>query len=309
MFVSNFELTGSTFEGDLYMECTSKGGVLFDKCVFKQRALFRGVFHGPALFNWAVFHDAVEFRGGWIHTGVIGTADSPERPVPPRYVFNGDVHLEAIDFRRPDRVQFRMVDLSQALTMDTDFRKTRFDEIKWCTFESRKGLYVERWANPSGGPSRLDAMIEGSYRNIRAALEESRDFQSATDFYIGEMEARRRQLSTLQRKFFSIEWMYWIASSYGGNPMRAFVVLFGLLTFYGILTAVPLGKVCLYPLQACELSADPVLRALSLVEISKAAEGTDLTGWWKVVAIVFRVLVVIQVALLGLALRSRIKRA
>ena len=36
--------------------------------------------------------------------------------------------------------------------------------------------------------------IENTYRNIRYSLEENKDFGLANDFFVGEMEAKRRQL-------------------------------------------------------------------------------------------------------------------
>ena len=47
------------------------------------------------------------------------------------------------------------------------------------------------------------------------ALEENKSFGAASDFYIGEMEALRKQLGFFQRHLFSVAALYCLVSNYG----------------------------------------------------------------------------------------------
>jgi uncharacterized protein YjbI with pentapeptide repeats len=309
-FNKSTAFSGATFEKEFRFASTCKSGAVFETCTFRQRVKILGNFEATANFNSSSFYDAADFVGGWIHTAVIGSA-APPREVKPkaRYVFGGEVHLESVDFRRPERVQFRMIDLTKAFTTDTDFRKTRFYDIRWYQPRlKRRGLFLEAWARENRTLLRTNAMLEANYRNIRSALEESKDFDGATDFYMGEMEARRRQLHFVKRYLFSIDWLYWALSRYGGSPKRALAVLLGMLTAYGVAVSFPLNLECRYFLENCWLNPDLMARTLSVIDIAKFQGGTPLEGWWRVLEVVARLLVFAQLALFGLALRNRIRR-
>ena len=72
--------------------------------------------------------------------------------------------------------------------------------------------------------------IENTYRNIRYSLEENKDFGLANDFFVGEMEAKRRQLKWWRRWLLSVPAVYKIFSNYGTSPLRVLLWL-SLLTF------------------------------------------------------------------------------
>lgn len=136
------DFEGATFGGDLAFDnCHFKGegrfadldvagrfrwnsvahkNAVFGEANFRNPATFLGEFQGVAKFNRVIFHDAVEFVGGWNYTLAIGEADNP--PPNRRYLFYGDVHFEFVDFRRPNRSRFHLVDLRRAFVSDTDFR-------------------------------------------------------------------------------------------------------------------------------------------------------------------------------------------
>jgi hypothetical protein len=118
------------------------------------------------------------------------------------------------------------------------------------------------------------------------------------------MEARRPRLPTVRRYFFSIEWLYWALSNYGSSLRRAFAVLLFALAIFGMLVSIPLKLICVPAVQACERGSEQMVRALWLLKISNTTVLQGLTHGWRVLEIAFRIFVVIQVALLGLALRN-----
>jgi hypothetical protein len=80
----------------------------------------------------------------------------------------------------------------------------------------------------------------------------------------------------------------------------------GIIAF-GVLISYPLGLECRYLPEKCGVNPTLVARAMSLLDI-RTGIASDLTSWWRVVEIAFRLFVVVQTALLVLALRNRIKR-
>jgi hypothetical protein len=332
IFKKGFSISGAVFNGDVIFEnCTfeaevnaegvrfggefrwssrAAGRVSFARSSFERRAKILGIFDGPASFNLVTFLDVTDFVGGWNLFGSAGAKSKPQAPEP-RYVFNSTVHLEQIDFRRPDRVQFRMVDLRRAYTTDTDFRKVRFYQTLWYQKKLRRnGLFheVDAASDPTAA-ARFAALWEANYRNIRIALEESKDFNAATDFYIGELEWRRRQLPPLRRHFFSIEAMYRYLSNYGGSPLRCVVWLVALLLGYGVFAGAALGKMCWELSRRCAPDPELLARAIAVADVLKVANGIEpLNGWWRIGEAGFRITMLLQIALLVLALRNRIKR-
>jgi hypothetical protein len=81
------------------------------------------------------------------------------------------------------------------------------------------------------------------------------------------------------------------------------------LVSYSVLIAFPLNVGCRFLLEPCHLNPELAVPALSLIEVAKPPDGPAVIGGWRVMEIGLRLFVVVQVALFGLALRSRIQRA
>jgi len=156
-------------------------------------------------------------------------------------VFGKDAYLQQVDFVKSDRVLFQQIDLANVYFRGTNLRGARFLDANWWQNRlGRNSLYDELFfCQPSNGPLMHNYLpsIEETYRNIRFALEENRSFAIATDFYIGEMEAQRRQLSFSPPHFFSVTAWYNALSRYGTRPYKAARFLFFLGVLHFSLTA------------------------------------------------------------------------
>jgi hypothetical protein len=64
--------------------------------------------------------------------------------------------------------------------------------------------------------------VEGSYRQLRAALEDAKAAPAAADFYYGEMEMRRMAAPTPSMER-TLLWLYKVTSGYGLRAWRALV--------------------------------------------------------------------------------------
>lgn len=65
--------------------------------------------------------------------------------------------------------------------------------------------------------------VAGVYRQLRAGLEDAKAYSSASDFYYGEMEMRRRGAPSLTER--ATIWLYWAVAGYGLRAWRPFFLL------------------------------------------------------------------------------------
>lgn len=150
-------------------------------------------------------------------------------------MFETEGQLQDVVFLKPDQTTFSQVDLSHVYFRGTNLRGVRFLGVVWYqTRLKRNGLYDELFIRLSkDGPFRHQHLpvLEETCRNARVALEENRSFGIASDFYVGEMEAARAQLSFLKRHLFSVVALYRFVSNYGTNvgaSIRVLALLYAL---------------------------------------------------------------------------------
>lgn len=155
-------------------------------------------------------------------------------------LFDGRAMLDEMSFTEPKKVTFNGVRLSEASFSKTDLRGVNFIGNDWSQKKlGRNGLYEEVVYNQNNdyyGKREMLPGIENTYRNIRYSLEESKDFGLANDFFVGEMEAKRRQLKWWRRWLLSVPAIYRAFSNYGTSPARVFLwlVIFTVLHAYMI---------------------------------------------------------------------------
>lgn len=140
-------------------------------------------------------------------------------------LFDKKVSLNNITFDDSSKVLFKGVNLQNATFNGTDLRGVTFIGNNWYQPKlKRNGLkdeirYLDEMNNYYDKKEWLPN-LENTYRNIRFSLEENKDFGQANDFFVGEMEARRRQLPFFKRHFLSVIAAYKLISNYGTSPLR-----------------------------------------------------------------------------------------
>lgn len=146
--------------------------------------------------------------------------------------------------------------------------------------------------------------IEEAYRNIRVALESNKNFDSASDFYIGEREMNRLHMHPLRAHLLSIDAWYNALSQYGTNPGRALRFLMWLVLFHLFTTALLMDSSS--PLFI--VSQSNLTHTLQVVTLQKII-GTEFnTDSVILLDVIFRAIAPIILALTALSFRSRIKR-
>lgn len=293
-------------------QCASSAD--FHASVFYGPAEFRGEWNGEFTLQGATFLDFVEFRGGWI----IYASTKPGPPQAPKRkpLFLGQTILQDIKFSHPTRVRFTSVGLDKTLFSGTDLYGVHFYDVLWAKLENgRLGLYDEIFALCSSDPTYRDraiSSVEAAYRNCRLALEKNHDYSTATDFYVGEMKIRRlrRQRGQLNRNIF--EDLYRLLSNYGASPSRAFACLLGLAFVH---FAVSQSLICAAPDISCSWTPsighfiEQAANSVRIVTLQRflGSWGNDIPGQ-ALLDIIVAGLAPIQIALVVLAVRARIRR-
>ena len=202
--------------------------------------------------------------------------------------------------------------MSHVYVRGTNFRGSRFLAVNWYQSElGRDGLYdellIKNTADAHFRQKNL-SILEDSYRNIRAALEENLRYSAAADFYVGEMEARRSQLNLLERHFFSIPAWYQAVSNYGTNVLRAFKFL---IYFLALHWAISIWININFEIHDGKFALQMLQRSLGLLSFQKFDDGSDvivdLYGQ-KWADISLKIVGIAQLTMLIFAFRSRIKR-
>lgn len=160
-----------------------------------------------------------------------------------------------------------------------------------------------KWELPSALQDQdpLEAQtISDTYRAMRKAREGAHDYPGAADFYYGEMEMRREGAdSRIERAILTI---YWLVSGYGLRASRAaiafvFTVLLLAIGFQtiGLENPPSFWRTLGWTLSAC-------------VSLTKPVETMNLTTGGVYFNVAARVLGPVLIALVVLALRSRVRR-
>lgn len=225
-------------------------------------------------------------------------------------VFDDDVDFERVEFDAPSMVSFTLVDLSRALVLGTNFRGVRFEGVNWWQPAlGRSGIREELQIARSPDPSYREPylpILEATYRNIRVALEESRSFSQAADFYVGEMEAQRARMPFWYRHLFSVASWYRLLSMYGTDFQRALYVLG---VFWSLHIAATVLIQWINIVEAPRQLLDAALHSLRLLVFQvEVADGGKLGLAQRWADTLFRIIATVQVALVIFAVRARIKR-
>lgn len=223
-------------------------------------------------------------------------------------VFGSEVEFTDVDFATPTLVSFSGVDMSRAYLLGTNLRGVRFLNVIWWQPDLRRnGLHDEVFISKSqDGPFRWRSLpaLEETCRNLRLALEESKSYAAAADFYVGEMEAQRARLGFWKGSLFSVPAWYAVLTRYGTSVTRGLIVLACLIVSHALATAILRG------FQSADIFnqlPELLLRSIRIATFQRdeSGLGTLSEGW---IDMVFRIFTAIQIALLVFAFRTRIKR-
>jgi hypothetical protein len=225
-------------------------------------------------------------------------------------VFGSEVQFTGINFVSPSLVSFSDVNLSRAYLQGTNLRGARFLNVVWWQEQlGRNGLYDEIFIAHSGDGAfrwRNLPILEETYRNLRVALEESKSYAAAADFYVGEMETHRARLGFWRGNFFSVPAWYRVLTKYGTGVGRGMLIIALLVLFHAVGT----GLIQHFSVeQLWSQGPELVLRSVQLATLQHDDSSVvNFNFLQRSSDTAFRIMSAIQIALLIFAFRTRIKR-
>lgn len=292
-------------------------------------------FESQGNFGNCVFWDRAQFLG-WTNISIsVGSATLPTKTPSLRERFLtwvGPIHahqfenvtnyrvfadradLQNLSFRKPNLVSFTRVNFSRATFQGTDLRGVSLVDVIWG--EDSRGRHIiyddvyMMKATDKSYMQRAIRVIEETYRKLRIALEENREYTVANDFYFREMRYRYLGAHKIWREF-TVNAIYGRLSGYGVRPGRAFGVLVVLIGLHAVGTAA-VGGVLTTSLDLPQIPEtawgilDSLFRSLRIVAFQRVAnEGPMVQNFLD---IFLRIFGIVQIALFSFALRSQIRR-
>jgi uncharacterized protein YjbI with pentapeptide repeats len=193
----------------------------FEWSLLGKAEFIQSTFTGIAMFSNSTVQKKVTFRGS-----------NKNR------VFLGECEFREIDIKPEASVIFEKVDLDQASFLGTNIENFVFRDVQWYRKKRRKIALWDEFENKNVDLSKL----ADNYHQLVLNYEKKREFDTALEFHIGEMEVRRRLQGTSKITWFKKvqEWvnayaLYRLVSYYGTSYWRALSVLgVMLLLFSGV---------------------------------------------------------------------------
>ncbi|MGD9852472.1 MAG: pentapeptide repeat-containing protein [Nitrospirales bacterium] len=226
-FVSTVFNDEARFRDAIFKESCS-----FNQTQFNKKVEFEGAsFDGTVIFRETEFKADVFMGAYFTRARFIGTKD--------KLLFtdgkkNLSVSFKGAVFIQPHFIQFKDVNFSKAILLESDMRGIDFHGVTWPTEIVSGGIrnfQIKCLYEPSKTEPKV---LESTYRQIRQSYEDRRNYPEAGDFYYWEMENKLKQLSVFG-KYFSLTWWYKVSSGYGQRPLQAFGVLLILLYVFNVL--------------------------------------------------------------------------
>lgn len=321
----------STFEGDFLFGVSScEGNADFWGSTFKSNANFyESTFKGDANFWESTYQGKVDFSGSDEMKG-----------------FLDECNFTGLSFFEKTQITFHKVDLGKASFLDTDLEGVLFRDVVWARAGSRLPFLrrsVALWdeIRPiEKGEQRDYEKIAENYRQLVLNYERKRNYETAEQFHIGEMEMRRKKKGASvspgwwrkAREWLNAYAVYKILSNYGTSYWQAFVmlILFVLLfsaafLFSGFRPATSSPSDSTYFIEYELLSPGPehqpvpvkqigsdygeaILFTLSILTFQRQRFYEPISPWSKLWLFMAVFVLTSQTALVLLAIRRRFKR-
>jgi uncharacterized protein YjbI with pentapeptide repeats len=279
-FQGKADFSGATFQGtESFSEATFQGEASFYVANFQEEAFFskakfrdasfsRAKFQGDASFFEAEFQGDADFSNSEFYRKTYFSAD-----------FNGKTKFHYVLFEGKDKVIFNIENLSNVSFMNSDITGVRFsDKARWVmggakiATEDRFKIVDERLLEneikeKDGHTKDFNlGSIKAVYRSLRENYEYRMRYDEAGQFFVREMELKRKyrevvsskddsfevkvkQNNWFRRNLFSLTGWYYHLSRYGESiwrPTLAGSVIVILSTLFWLMQSNPTVEFSLY---------------------------------------------------------------
>jgi uncharacterized protein YjbI with pentapeptide repeats len=247
-----------------FRSCQFENGVDFSDAVLESGSDFSlARLAKESSFSKVKFGETTEFSS----TIIPGKISFAGATLENRFLFRpfclDDADFTSLTLPKDGDVRFENADLSRTSFLDTNLELIRFRDVKWARpasqfatlFRGSRCLWDEfrpaTETNRSLVATRDYEKIAENYRQLVLNYESKRDYDSAEDFHIGEMEMRRqkkgnrrtfrynatkserlRNRARLFKEWINSYNLYRILSNYGTSYWQALLVLAGLILIF-----------------------------------------------------------------------------
>jgi len=194
---------------------------------------------------------------------------------------------------------FTNTDLTTCRLAGNDITTMKFANVEWATFHGRRILYDDMALRL--GKEIPPGHIKEAYQVLKQWYQARGDQARAGDFHYGEMEMKRREYGWPKR-ILCPEFMYWAFSGYDIGWVRAFMLLVSLLILFGW------GYLRSSGAAFGSDFGNALLFSFQVASFQRPEVPSEFTYWGEWLRITESVLVPVQAALFGFALRNRLKR-
>lgn len=313
MFQNGANFSKTVFKGDTSFYNTPIDGLAdFSEATFLADTSFINThFLGIAKFFLSSFQGNAYFSSGVFNNEAYFVGNSSTR------CFYRECDLRRRRFSNV--VVFENVDLGMARLQDTDLERVIFRDVQWHrpkTLLRRRQALWDEFRPLEKEQERQYERIAEIYRQLVLNYEKKRDYDSAEDFHIGEMEMRRKLKAARIRSRWlrqTREWVnahgiYKLSSNYGTSYIQALIVLVLLLVVFS-LSFLLTGFRPTNESQGARFGLlDAFLLSLSIITFQRE-RFYEPVGWQSRLCLYIAVVMLTaQIALLLLAIRRRFKR-
>jgi len=174
----------------------------FGWATFQEVDFFKATFH-EAKFIGATFHK-VEFDQSNFNGKVIFSNSTVQKKVTFRgsnenRVPMGECKFNSIDIEPGAKIIFEKVNLEKASFLDANIENFIFRDVKWYRKKPRKIALWDEFENKEVDLSKL----ADNYHQLVLNYEKKREFDTALEFHIGEMEVKRKSMGKSKNKFLN----------------------------------------------------------------------------------------------------------
>ncbi len=217
------------------------GEVDFFRAEFINMADFSGAeFHDIATFAEALFQEDVDFQFSTFYNQAYFIGFNEYK------CFNRELNFSRIFLEKDAVIYFEKVNLTKSTLLDTNVEQVIFRDVEWHKPDKiwmrRKQALWDEFRPLDKEENRDFEKIAENYRQLVLNYERKRDYETAENFHIGEMEMRRKKkgsdtknkLGRGIKECVNSYTLYKVLSYYGTSYWQSFFVL---LFFLGLFSA------------------------------------------------------------------------
>ncbi|HZM87946.1 MAG TPA: pentapeptide repeat-containing protein [Blastocatellia bacterium] len=250
---TNFE--DATFEEEAAFAASDfEEDANFKKAAFNTKAVFlKFSFKKAVDFTWATFGADVLVSGvsfkEFVNFNGVTLAQRTSFEANDEGSFESGCSFRWLKIPANALVTFENLNLEQASFVDSDLTRILFRDVKWyqppfnwTRWHRRRVALWDEYRDKSDERRGYEKIAE-NYHQLVLNYESRRDYNTAEDFHIGEMETQRKKKGAglkpgwrrRVKERINPYGIYWLFSNYGSSYWQAFIVLLAMLLTFSLI--------------------------------------------------------------------------